>query len=500
MKIINIMNFVRQVDPRLENSEEILFNATRAEFDLCREFGLDNTFLLQYDVLIDQRYTDLFSKADKKTELGIWLEIVEPLVTAVGLPWRGRPGWKWDWHVVPGFSMAYTPEQRKALVDECMHKFRAVYGYYPRTVGSWLLDTVTAAYLADKYNVSALAICRDQVNTDAYTLVGGYFNQAYYPSRKNIFTPAQSKACQIDVPVFRLLGPDPVHNYDNERHLYGSKNRFLNCGEKYRGCYTMEPVWGCGAQPEIMDWFFDTYFTQESLNFAYTQLGQENSFGSVDFIPNLRMQLEKAIRLPDVRFMKMCDTGEAFKRAFPDLTPATSVCALCDWNRGDEVQSIYYDCARYTANLLRDGDALTLRALYLFDESVPEHYLDKACNTWDAEYENLPVIDTLRGGDRTGLIFQGARGKLKAARISAEVLCVSWDNGSAEFAPTGITVHSSVCELALDSYVKARLAGDTIHFEYKGTRYTLRSTGRVQAAQGRCILEPSDDVFTLQFQ
>ena len=101
-----------------------------------------------------------------------------------------------------------------------------------------------------------------------------------------------------------------------------------------------------------------------------------------------------------------------------------------DWNRGYEVQCINYDCARYTASLLRDCDTLTLRALYLFDENVPEHYLDKACETWDAEYENLPLIDTIRGKDVKGLTFRGALGKLSTSRTGDETLRVSWDNGS----------------------------------------------------------------------
>ncbi len=499
MKIINMMNFVREVDPRVENSEQVLYNTTCAEYKLCKEYGIENTFLLQYDALIDPRYIDLFSDADDKTELGIWLEIAQPLVEAVGLPWRGRPGWTWDWHVVPGFSMGYEPDQRKAIIDECMRKFKELYGHYPKTVGSWLLDTVTAAHLADKYNISALAICRDQINTDAYTLVGGYFNQAYYPSRKNIFTPAQTKSMQINAPVFRLLGPDPIHNYDNERHLYGKTNRFLKQGEKYPGCYTMEPVWGCGAQPEIIDWYFESYFDEESLGFAYTQMGQENAFGSVDFIPNMRMQLDKALKLKDVRFMKMCDTGEAFKRAY-QLTPATAICAMRDWNRGDEVQGIYYDCARYTASLIRDCDTLTLRALYLFDENVPEHYLDKACETWNAEYENMPVIDTIRGNDTNGLVFKGALGKLITSRKDNDTLCVSWENGSAEFAPDGISVYSTECVLQFGGPGKTELIDKTVHYEYKGNNYRMTCTGETQAIPVGCVLKPVDGCFRLVFR
>lgn len=173
---------------------------------MVNEYGLPNTFLLQYDALCDQDFVDLFKEeATKHTELGLWYEIVAPLAEACGIPFRSEKGWKWDWHIIPGFSMAYTPVQREALIDEAMDKFKKTFGYYPKTVASWLIDTHTLNYLAEHYDIKAMAICRDQANTDAYTLLGGYFNQAYYPSKNNIFTPAQTQQMQCSIPVFRLL-------------------------------------------------------------------------------------------------------------------------------------------------------------------------------------------------------------------------------------------------------------------------------------------------------
>lgn len=179
MKIANIMNFVRYIDERVENSEKKLFDMTAKELETVNEFGFENTFLLQYDAVIDENYQKLFKeKATNKTELGLWYEIVEPLTTACGIPYNSEKGWKWDWHIIPGFSMAYTPQDREKLADEAMRKFKEVFGYYPKTVASWLIDTHTINYLAENYDISAFAICRDQVSTDAYTLIGGYFNQA----------------------------------------------------------------------------------------------------------------------------------------------------------------------------------------------------------------------------------------------------------------------------------------------------------------------------------
>ena len=219
MKTVNLMNFVRQIDERFEDSTQRLLSFTQAQLKMANEYGVENTFLLQYDVLCDENFVSMFrNEMTDKTELGLWYEIVEPLTSACNIPYRSEKGWKYDWHIIPGFSMGYTPMQRELLIDEAMRKFKEVFGYYPRTVASWLIDTHTVNYLTEHYRIDALAICRDQVNTDAYTLRGGYFNQGYYPSKHNIFTPAQSADMQISVPVFRLLGPDPIHNYDKTKY------------------------------------------------------------------------------------------------------------------------------------------------------------------------------------------------------------------------------------------------------------------------------------------
>jgi len=479
MKVVNFMNFVRQCDPRTEGSEQMLFNTTAREVALVNEYGIDNTFLLQYDAIIDPRFQKLFKEqCDAKTELGVWLEIVKPLLDKVGLPWRGKEGWGWDWHIVPGFSMAYTNEQREMLIDEVMHKFKEVFGYYPKSVGSWLIDSHTVEYLAKNYDISAFCICRDEIETDAYTLVGGYFNQGYYPSKVNMFTPAQTDEYRINVPVFRLLGPDPIHDYDNAKYLYDDNYKIYPPDKKYEGCYTLEPVWPTGQIPETVDWFFETYFKNEDLGFSYAQLGQENSFGYTDFIPALRMQLDKLKDYPEVKFMKMCDTGEAFKKLYPNKTPATAITALSDWNRGEDIQSVYYDCQNYQANLFRCKNKIFIRSMYLFDERIPEWYLDTPCETWDATYENMPVVETLLGKDDNGLVLDNNGVSLTVNKPQEGVLEVLWQDKKVKFTENGIEFFGITPTLNSDGGpYAARVMKDGIYYDYKGNKYALIANG-----------------------
>ena len=127
MKSVNIMNFVRQCEPRSESVDKILFETTKKQLALVNELQVPNTFLLQYDALCDDRFVKLFKEeAGPLTETGLWYEIVEPLTSACGMKYESEYGWKWDWHIKPGFSMAYTPDERDRLIDEAMRKYNIV--------------------------------------------------------------------------------------------------------------------------------------------------------------------------------------------------------------------------------------------------------------------------------------------------------------------------------------------------------------------------------------
>ena len=153
-QVINIVNFIRDCEPR--DSVDLVLTV-RKEIELMQQYGLRGTFLLQYDALIDPVYTDMLKALDpSQFELGVWFEVVQPLVETVGLPWRGR--FPWDWHVHCGFSMGYTKQQREQLLDELYGKFREIFGYYPRVFGSWFFDSHTARYVSDKYGVDDLAL------------------------------------------------------------------------------------------------------------------------------------------------------------------------------------------------------------------------------------------------------------------------------------------------------------------------------------------------------
>ena len=200
-KIVNIVNFIRLLEPRDPKiTQDVLYQTVVKQVEMMKKYKLGGSFLLQYDALMDPRYQKLLKNLPRDSfEIGAWWEIPQPLVEKAGLKWRGR--YPWDWRANIGFSTGYTPKEREKLADVYMHDFKKIFGYYPKSVASWFIDAHTLNYLYQKYKIVASANCKDQYGTDGYTLWGGYWNQAYYPSKINSYMPAQHAINQIPVPI-----------------------------------------------------------------------------------------------------------------------------------------------------------------------------------------------------------------------------------------------------------------------------------------------------------
>ncbi|PWM71692.1 MAG: hypothetical protein DBX59_08100 [Bacillota bacterium] len=392
--IVNVINFVRGIDTRV--TKESMFELTKKEYELVAGYGFHNTFLLQYDTLLDEKYISFFKNRSSVTEIGLWLEVVQSLAEAVGLKWRGREGFPFDWHCHCGMLVGYAPKEREMLLDEAMNRFKSVYGEYPKSVGSWLIDAHSLKYLADKYHIDASCNCKEQWGTDGYTLWGGYFNQAYYPCENNMLCPAQSAKQQIDVPVFRMLGSDPIDQYDV----------FLR--ENAPDVITMEP--GCkafggdegGHVPEWIDWFLKETFSGNGVSFQYTQTGQENSCFTWEHIGfGLKYQLEEIKKLVDAGkadVMTLGESGRWVKEHYA-FSPVCAQTAFGDF-RGKDRGSVWINTKNYRFNVFLDGDAFRIRDFYLFNENYKERYLNAVCTANDAAYDNLPVLDGLRNSTR----------------------------------------------------------------------------------------------------
>ena len=496
--ILNLVNFVRGCEPRKQNWD--LYTPVVQEIAVNRAHGLPATFLLQYDALVRPDFRELFLRErDDSMELGLWLEMNRPLTEAAGIAWRGRPGYDWDWYVNPGFLPAYTPQQREALIDEAFRLFRETFGHYPRVAGAWVMDAYSMDYMSQRYGMDAFCICREQYAVDAYTLWGGYYNGGYYPSRNNMLCPAQRPGAQIPVPVFRMLGIDPIYGYDEARHH-----------PRLDGCYTMEPYWPCGHDREVMEWYFRCYFGHSLLAGGHATTGQENSFGWPGIGPGYRLQAElaqKYRRAGLLRVETLGQTGAAFRRRYA-CTPSSVLAALEDWS-GNDLQSVWYSCAGYRANLFRDGGTLLFRDIQRFDDRLEETYLHTPCEGWQAAWGNLPLVDNrLWSSSETeaALGICEPVAAIAALRESGRVLEATirfrdGHVGSIFFDESGITLRD--CGRVRWRFGRGDVLGETSpgrqEFSHGGFGYSADIRGRLHRQGSTLEIEPQGGEISVRF-
>jgi len=407
-RIVNIVNFIRLLEPRDSSiTKDVLYETVVKQVEILKQYNLKGTFLLQYDALMDSRYQTLLRSLPKNEfEIGAWWEIPQPLVEHAGLKWRGK--YPWDWRANIGFSTGYTQEERVKLVDTYMNDFKKIFGDYPKSVASWFIDAYSLNYMHEKYHIIASANCKDQYGTDGYTLWGGYWNQAYYPSKINAYMPAQNAAKQITVPIFRMLGSDPVRQYDN------------GLGNQRQGVITLEPVYGFGGGDSAwVNWFFQQMVDGEPLAFAYTQAGQENSFTWKAMQRGFEIQMPLIATLRNehkIVVQTLGESGEWFTDKYK-LTPPTAVTINNDL-AGSDKKTVWYDSRFYRINFLWENDALRIRDIHLFNENVPSVYETKPVTENECKFFTLPFIDGHLWSDSN--TFAGLR--LKAMINDKEVL------------------------------------------------------------------------------
>lgn len=427
-RIVNIINFIRLLEPRDPTiTEDVLYQTVVKQVDLMNKYQLKGSFLLQYDALLDKRYQKLLKSLPKdQFEIGGWLEVPQPLAENAGLPWRGNA--PWDSRADVDFMTGYTPKEREQLIDTYMRGFKKVFGRYPASVGCWYIDAHSLNYMYTKYGITASCNCKDQIGTDGYTLWGGYWNQAYYPSKKNAYMPAQNIKNQIPVPVFRMLGSDPVRQYDE------------GIGSGRQGVITLEPVYSFGGgDKDWTDWFFKTLVSGPALAFGYTQAGQENSFTWDAMAKGLEYQFPLIARLRDAKKVKVETLGQSgtwFKKNFK-VTPATSVTVEKDLKEKD-LQTVWLNSRYYRANLLWDSGVLTFRDIHLFDEQMASPYLNVKSTSSQCTLLTLPFVDghywsndLERAGLRFKIIKNGQSIDMKGGtpeikKTAKGVLVINW--------------------------------------------------------------------------
>lgn len=168
------------------------------------------TFLLQYDALTDQ---DLVKKLRKCQicEFGIFYEVSEKLATDSLTPYiLGSGHWSRPDKV---FLNGYSLLQRQRMIDLTTKTFKEIFGYFPKTVGAWYIDSFSLNYLVDKYKVSGYVSVADQYDTDAQKDWGKPWGTPFYPQKYNSLAEASSLKNKLDLVEIQWAQRHPTDGF-----------------------------------------------------------------------------------------------------------------------------------------------------------------------------------------------------------------------------------------------------------------------------------------------
>jgi hypothetical protein len=180
-----------------------------------------------------------------------------------------------------------------------------------------------------------------------------------------------------------MLGSDPIRQYDN------------GLGTDRQGVVTLEPVYKFGGGDSAwVHWFFKEFVDGESMAFAYTQAGQENSFTWDAMAKGFGIQLPLIAQLRDehkVKVETLAESGKWF-RAHYAVTPATSVTVTRDI-AGSDRKTVWFDSRFYRANLEWEHGTLRFRDIHLFDEHFADPYTTQTATSNACAFFTLPFVD-----------------------------------------------------------------------------------------------------------
>ena len=142
-------------------------------------------------------------------EPGLFLEVSKSLADKTGINYPENLKWS-----NPGavFLSAYSQSERRLLIDTLYTEFKNNFGYYPKSIGAWWIDSYSLNYIKQKYGLSAVLIVADQKTTDSYGVWGGWWGYPYFPSKYNVLVPSDYDN-SLGAVAIQWAQRDPVKAY-----------------------------------------------------------------------------------------------------------------------------------------------------------------------------------------------------------------------------------------------------------------------------------------------
>lgn len=361
--IVTFANPVRGLEGWLHGNRQNPLDLPKFLLEESSGSGLPVTWMLRYDAVTSATISAFFEKistTNKLESLGAFMEITPSLALDAGVTY---PSGTSIFNANRIFLSGYAQPDRVKLIDTYMNEFFSRFGYYPKSVGAWHIDSYSLEYLQTKYSVLTAMNCDDQYSTDHYRLWGGYLGSPYYPDKNNSLIPASSKNNRVNLAMVRWA----------QRDLFN----FYGPGGESGFSVQVNDYTGHGLNINYFNNLL-TLYSQHSFNeFTYVNIGLENDFPLNWYkqeIINVYKTLHENENKSEIRFLSLSEFGNWFKARYPESSP-TYFYRTTDLLNRQPGEVFWYQSPFYRIGLKSTNGQTKIIDFRIYNRDIYEDYL-----------------------------------------------------------------------------------------------------------------------------
>lgn len=407
--------------------------AVLGELEILKKYNVPATWLIRYDGLKNQNLIFLLKSAPPNHEIGLFLETTPALTEVAKVSYHQSPSWHSAGSV---FLSGYSQSDRIKLINTSFSKFKDVFGYFPRSVGAWWIDSYSLDYMQKKYGIVASLEVADQYSTDNYQIWGQYFGIPYYPERGNNLQPAQKNEEKIPVVVMQWAARDPINGYGKavEESTYSVQaNDYLDYHSLNIAYFS-----------KLVD-----IYTKQPLNqFNQLTVGLENSYSWKKYGSEYQNQVEILVKKKEkgqFDFTTMSRFNDWYKNHFPDLSPRQIIAAADPL--GTDASAVWFMSPYYRAGWFYNQEGVAIRDVHQYIEGKKELCFDSPCDEINFATSATRALDDVSFSQRY-LLDQGKINSFNI-NLSDDKLSLNYTNEAnlkrnLEFLPRDISVDGKI--------------------------------------------------------
>lgn len=333
-QFVTVVNPVRISSYTRDPKETLL-----AQYKQVKIRKLPATWLLTYDVLTNpDTKLDLLG-FDSLQEIGVFLEVTPKLAGSAGVLYSKTDSWH---RANAVFLSGYVQADRIKLIDTIFEEFKKNFGYYPKSVGAWWVDSFSLDYMEKKFDLTANLTVADQFSTDGYKLWGQFWSTPFYPGKYHAGMPARTLENKLDLVTIQWAPRDPLNGY----------------GRAGDSTFSTQDYFTRNLSDDYFEKLVDLYTKQDENTFGHITIGLEGDFTPEAYESVYSRQLDIVKRKQDggqIKVLTMADFSSWYRNMFPKLSPPHII--ETDDILGKKIKSIWFQSPSFRINLTHDYES-----------------------------------------------------------------------------------------------------------------------------------------------